>query len=76
MPTYVDTYIFPSIIRGIESVFSREGCTLQLSVTNNTVERERMFLKEFLNTQSVDGVIAGNGKKRTPKSESGTIRQP
>ena len=54
MPTYVDTYIFPSIIRGIESVFSREGCTLQLSVTNNTVERERMFLKEFLNTQSVE----------------------
>ena len=25
MLTYVDTYIFPSIIKGIESVFSREG---------------------------------------------------
>ena len=66
MPTYVDTYIFPSIIRGIESVFSREGCTLQLSVTNNTVERERMFLKEFLNTQSVDGVIAETVKSGLP----------
>ncbi len=66
MPTYVDTYIFPSIIRGIESVFSREGCTLQLSVTNNTVERERMFLKEFLQTQSIDGVIAETVKSGLP----------
>lgn len=66
MPTYVDTYIFPSIIRGIESVFSREGCTLQLSVTNNTAERERMFLKEFLQSQSVDGVIAETVKSGLP----------
>ena len=47
-------------------MFSREGCTLQLSVTNNTVERERMFLKEFLNTQSVDGVIAETVKSGLP----------
>ena len=66
MPTYVDTYIFPSIIRGIESVFSREGCTLQLSVTNNTVERERMFLKEFLQSQSIDGLIAETVKSGLP----------
>lgn len=66
MPTYVDTYIFPSLIRGIESVFSREGCTLQLSVSNNTVERERMFLKEFLQTQSIDGLIAETVKSGLP----------
>ena len=45
MLTYVDTYIFPSIIRGIESVFSREGCTLQIAMTDNAVEKERMLLK-------------------------------
>ena len=45
MLTYVDTYIFPSIIKGIESVFSREGCTLQIAMTDNAVERNGCCLK-------------------------------
>ena len=66
MLTYVDTYIFPSIIRGIESVFSREGCTLQIAMTDNAVEKERMLLKEFIHTQSVDGIIAETVKSALP----------
>ena len=66
MLTYVDTYIFPSIIRGIESVLSREGCTLQIAMTDNAVEKERMLLKEFIHTQSVDGIIAETVKSALP----------
>ena len=66
MLTYVDTYIFPSIIKGIESVLSREGCTLQIAMTDNAVEKERMLLKEFIRTQSVDGVIAETVKSALP----------
>ena len=66
MLTYVDTYIFPAMIQGMESVLSQEGCTLQISVTNNAVEKERMLLKEFIRTQSVDGVIAETVKSALP----------
>lgn len=66
MLTYVDTYIFPMILRGMEAVFSKEGCALQISVTDNAVEKERMILKEFIRTQSVDGVIAETVKSGLP----------
>lgn len=66
MLTYVDTYIFPSIVKGMESVLSREGCTLQISVTDNAVEKERTILKEFLRTQSIDGLIAEPVKSGLP----------
>lgn len=64
--TYADTYIFPAILRGMESVLSEEGCTLQISVTDNAVEKERMILKDFIRTQSVDGVIAETVKSALP----------
>ena len=35
---------------GIGKNREREGCTLQISVTENAVEKERMLLKEFLRT--------------------------
>lgn len=75
MLTYVDTYIFPSIIRGIESVFSREGCALQIVMTDNAVEKERMLLKEFIHTQSVDGIIAETVKSALPNPNMGLYRE-
>lgn len=66
MLTFVDTYIFPSMVRGIEAVLSKEGCTLQIGVTDNAVEKERMRLKELLRTKSVDGVIAETVKSALP----------
>lgn len=66
MLTSVDTYIFPSIIKGIESVLSREGCTLQISVTNNSVEKERQLLNEFIRTRTINGIIAETVKSALP----------
>lgn len=54
--TYLDSYIFPSIIRGIDSVLSRQGYTMQLSFTHNKVENESAALK-LLMQKNVDGLI-------------------
>ena len=66
MLTYVDTYIFPAIIKGMESVLSGEGCALQIAVSGNAVEKERMLLNEFIRTRSVDGLIAETVKSGLP----------
>ena len=75
MLTYVDTYIFPSIIKGIESVLSSEGCTLQIAMTDNAMEKERMLLKEFIHTQSVDGIIAETVKSALPNPNMELYRE-
>lgn len=75
MLTYVDTYIFPSIIRGIESELSREGCILQIAVNNNAVEKERMVLREFIRTRSVDGLIAEAVKSGLPNPNLDLYRE-
>ena len=75
MLTYVDTYIFPAIIRGIESQLSREGCILQVAVSGNAVEKERMILREMIRTQSVDGLIAEAVKSGLPSPNLDLYRE-
>ncbi|MCR5302965.1 MAG: GntR family transcriptional regulator [Lachnospiraceae bacterium] len=55
--TYVDGYIFPRTIRGIEEVLSENGCTVQISFTNNNSNRERKILKSLLSKDDIDGLI-------------------
>jgi len=73
--TCVDSYIFPALLRGMEAGLSREGCTLQISVTENAVEKERMLLKEFLRTSSIDGLIAEPVKSGLPNPNLGLYRE-
>lgn len=54
--TYMSDYIFPSIIRGIESHLASKGYTLTLSCTNNDVDKERQCLEMMLDRQ-IDGLI-------------------
>ena len=54
--TYISDYIFPSIIRGAESVLSQEGYQVSLFSTNNDHENERKILKTII-AQRFDGVI-------------------
>ena len=75
MLTYVDTYIFPALIRGIESELSREGCILQIAVNGNAVERERMMLKELIRSHSVDGLIAEAVKSGLPNPNLDLYRE-
>ena len=39
--TYISDYIFPSIIRGIESRLNKDNYSLLLASTNNDVEQEK-----------------------------------
>ncbi len=66
MMTYVDSYIFPSIISEMEKILSKEDYNLQISFTNNTVEREKSILTNFLKNDSIDGIIAEATKSGLP----------
>lgn len=54
--TYLSDYIFPSIIKGIESYLTENGYSLTLACTNNDVEKEQICLQTMLNNK-VDGLI-------------------
>ena len=63
--TYITDYIFPSIVRGIESVLSTEGCIMSLSATYNHTDHERALLRRFLDSP-VDGLIIEGTRTAMP----------
>lgn len=63
--TYTDDYIFPSIIRGIESVLMREHYAMQLSFTHNRVENELLAVRQMI-AGGVDGIIVEPTKSSLP----------
>jgi GntR family transcriptional regulator of arabinose operon len=54
--TYISDYIFPSIIRGIESRLNEDNYSLLLASTNNDVALEKKAL-EMMISYGVDGLI-------------------
>ena len=63
--TYVDNYIFPRIIQGIEGVLSREGFQVQIAFTNNRIQKEEEILKTLLD-QDLRGLIVEAAKSALP----------
>ncbi len=64
--TYVDSYIFPKTIQGIESVLFEKGYSVQISFTNNTLEREKNVLEDIISRDDVAGVIVEGTKSGLP----------
>lgn len=64
--TYIDEYIFPKIIQEIERTVSREGYTLQIASTHNSVEKEREILQKMIKENAVDGIIIESTKSALP----------
>lgn len=62
---YINSYIFPQIIRGIEQRFSADGHVMQLMSTHNDLDKERQALKTALE-YPVDAVIAEATKGAYP----------
>ncbi|MFW6306202.1 MAG: substrate-binding domain-containing protein [Bacillota bacterium] len=56
LTTYVNNYIFPSIISGIEDVVSSKHYTLTLASTKNDPELERNYLRKIIDSR-VNGLI-------------------
>jgi len=63
--TYLDAYIFPSIIQGIETVLTKEGFTLQVMSTKNFVENELRAL-QMMSNGNLDGLIIWPTKSALP----------
>ncbi|MBQ7776029.1 MAG: GntR family transcriptional regulator [Lachnospiraceae bacterium] len=64
--TYVESYIFPKTIQGIEKVLFEKGYSVQIAFTNNTVERERNVLEDIISREDVAGVIVEGTKSGLP----------
>ncbi|UOF91019.1 GntR family transcriptional regulator [Fodinisporobacter ferrooxydans] len=63
--TYISDYIFPSIIRGIESYLTPKGYSILLLSTNNDFAQEAKALEIIMNKQ-VDGLIIEPTKSTYP----------
>lgn len=64
--TYVDGYIFPKTIKGIENLLFENGYSVQIAFTNNQNSRERTILKDILSRDEVAGVIMETTKSGIP----------
>lgn len=67
--TYLDDYIFPGIIKGIDQVLSHKGYSIILGHTNNKLEREAVCLSNMLE-KNVDGFIIEPTKSALPNPNS------
>lgn len=63
--TYLNDYIFPAIIRGIDSVLSSNGYNIMLGCTYNQHEKERICLENLMN-QNIQGLIVEPTKSVLP----------
>lgn len=72
--TYLDDYIFPSIIKGIDNVLTQNGYIMQLSITYNKIENEMKILSSMLNN-GVDGIIIEPTKSGLPNLNVDLFRQ-
>lgn len=67
--TYLDDYIFPTIIHGIEEVLTSNGYTLSLGITHNkTADEENCLLKMM--ESGIDGLIIEGTKTALPNTNS------
>ncbi len=66
VPTYVDSYIFPKTIQGIEQVLTENGYSMELAFTNNMVEREKEILENIISKDDIAGMIIEPTKSGIP----------
>lgn len=73
--TYIDEYIFPKIIREIEQTITKEGYSIQIASTHNSVETERELLNKLIREKSVDGVIIESTRSALPNPNIALYKQ-
>lgn len=72
--TYISDYIFPSILREVENVLSRNNFTPSLFATQNQVHNERKILSTLLESP-VDGILVEGTKSALPNPNLDLYRQ-
>lgn len=63
--SYINDYIFPQILQGIEETLTAKGFGIDLGMTYNRVEQERRFLERMLNS-NISGLIVEGTKSALP----------
>lgn len=74
MTTYLNDYIFPSIILGIDGVLSKAGYNMVLGCTYNQHDKERVCLENFIRA-GIDGFIVEPTKSALPNPNLDLYRQ-
>lgn len=64
--TYVDGYIFPKTIQGIENTLFEHGYSVQIAFTNNQIAREKVILEDILRRDEVAGLIVETTQSGIP----------
>ncbi len=72
--TYISDYIFPSILREAENVFSQHNCTPSLFATQNQIATERKVLQNLL-SMPIDGILVEGTKTALPNPNLDLYRQ-
>ncbi|MCI8400151.1 MAG: substrate-binding domain-containing protein [Oscillibacter sp.] len=72
--TYISDYIFPSILREVETVLAENNCTPSLFATRNQVYNERRILAGLLESP-VDGILVEGTKSALPNPNLDLYRQ-
>ncbi|MDF2586772.1 MAG: GntR family transcriptional regulator with LacI sensor [Anaerocolumna sp.] len=65
--TYLDDYVFPSIIHGIEEILTEAGYTMSLGITHNKPRNEENCLQQMIQS-GVDGIIIEGTKSALPNA--------
>ena len=72
--TYISNYIFPTILREIETILSQNNCMSLLFATQNQVSVERKVLQNLLTAQ-IDGIIIEGTKTAFPNPNLDLIQK-
>lgn len=64
--TYISNYIFPSILREIETVLSANNSAPTLYATQNQISNERRILQSLLDGELPDGILVEGTKTGLP----------
>lgn len=72
--TYLDDYVFPGIIHGIEEILTPSGYTLSLGITHNKPSDEEKSLLQIMQS-GVDGLIVEGTKSALPNSNGRLYEQ-
>lgn len=75
VPTYVDSYIFPKTIQGIEQVLAENGYSMELAFTNNMMEREKEILENIIEKDDIAGMIIEPTKSGLPNPNEELYRK-
>lgn len=69
-----DTYLYPQLLRDVETVCAGEGCSVEVCVTDNLVSREREVLTRLL-AEPPAGILIEGAKSALPSPNLDLLEQ-